>query len=792
MAKSSKKSGRRLVLFPNGARKTNMIVASVIAIGVALTGYSLIIGTAASPTASVTTTTTPAGKMDFQVGFDHTQLSHLASDAGGNNAAVQNAKKLLSDLDAPQNVHIMGFGAGNPEPSKGKYDWGSLDARVRVMGDTVGPSQRMITLCTAPGWMKGADDWAMEAAVLPEHFGDFAQLSAQVAQRYDGNHKDSSGNTLPKVVYFDVWNEMKGFWNDSKNRWDYEGYTNMYNQVYSAIKAVRPDAQIGGPYPSYGPSQYNQSNQVTGAWGSMDQRTLDVMTYWLQNKVGAEFISLDGGPQTNFETGAIATDGFTSGKMFAQMANWIRSLDNAKYPGAKTLPIRWAEFYPGTGGVTGQKAVAIDMDNAITAGLAGVSSVYIWEPEGDPNGGSKYTGYAVWTDVSRSGGGQPTPLYTALKVFHDTFPVGTQLYSVQVSGPVTALASADKVFLLSKSASILTVNVDGQSVTLSPYAVTTVNAHPANAGGDTGGGSGGAGGGTTTPVESTAGTIVGASGKCIDNSDNRQANRNKIQLWTCDDTQAQQWSVNSNGTITTPGGYCLDVQGARTANSTVVQLYTCNGTVAQKWVVNAATRTIVNPHSNKCLDARRNSSADGTQIQIYKCNGTGAQKWTVNGEVMASPSSDTSSGTPSGSTSIGSGSSSSVATGIGTLVGVASKCIDNNDNRQANGNKIQLWTCDSTPAQQWTINSNGTITTPGGYCLDAKDAGTSNGTLVQLWECDDTVAQQWTYDANAHTIVNPHSKLCLDDKYSGTADGNQIWLYACNGSNAQRWTFTSL
>jgi hypothetical protein len=620
MAKNSKNTGRQTSF--KGAKRTNIIISAVVAVGVAITGYSLLIGSAAAPTASVTTTTTPAGTANFEVGFDHTQTSHLASDAGGNTTAVRAAKTLLGQLNAPQNVHIMGFGAGNPEPSKGKYDWGSLDSRVRVMGDTVGESQRMITLCTAPGWMKGTDDWNMDAAVQSSHFGDFATLSAAVAQRYDGTHKDAGGNTLPKVVYFDVWNEMKGFWNNSKNRWDYEGYTNMYNQVYTAIKKVRPDAKIGGPYPSFGPSQYNPSG-VKGAYGTIDQRTLDVMTYWLKNKKGAEFISLDGGPQTDFEKGTVATDGFTSGAMFADLAKWIRSLNDTTYPGAKTLPIRWVEFYPGIGSATGQKAVAISLDNALTAGLAGVSSVYVWEPEGDASGNSQYTGKAVWTDTSKSGGGQSTAFYSALKTLHDTLPVGAQLYQTTVSGPITAFATKDKVLLISKSAVTLNVSVNGTTVSLSPYAVTAVASTPSTGGGSTP---------TPPPTSSNAGAFVGIAGKCLDNSGSKKANGNKIQLYTCNGTGAQKWTINSNGTITNSNGYCLDATDAGTVKGTIVQLWQCDDTKAQQWSYDKTASVIhyANPNaSNLCLDAKNAGTTNGTQIQIYTCNGTAAQKWTL-------------------------------------------------------------------------------------------------------------------------------------------------------------------
>ena len=41
---------------------------------------------------------------------------------------------------------------------------------------------------------------------------------------------------------------MKGFWDTGRNSWNAQAYTTLYNDVYAAIKAVRPDAEVGGPY----------------------------------------------------------------------------------------------------------------------------------------------------------------------------------------------------------------------------------------------------------------------------------------------------------------------------------------------------------------------------------------------------------------------------------------------------------------------------------------------------------------------------------------------------------------
>ena len=78
---------------------------------------------------------------------------------------------------------------------------------------------------------------------------------------------------------------------------------------------------------------------------------------------------------------------------------------------------------------------------------------------------------------------------------------------------------------------------------------------------------------------------IQALGKCLDNSRNLSANGNKIELWDCNGTAAQKWSVNAKGQIVhTASGKVLDVTGGATANGTTVQLYAANTNKRQLWV----------------------------------------------------------------------------------------------------------------------------------------------------------------------------------------------------------------
>jgi hypothetical protein len=131
-----------------------------------------------------------------------------------------------------------------------------------------------------------------------------------------------------------------------------------------------------------------------------------------------------------------------------------------------------------------------------------------------------------------------------------------------------------------------------------------------------------AGGGGT----GTTGPIHGYEGLCLDDRSASTADFNPVQVYTCNGTNAQNWTVESNGTLQVLGG-CLDVDGAGTANGTTVDYYPCNGTAAQVWDPQS-NGELINPNSGKCLDDT-GYGGSGTQVQIWACADTSNQQWTL-------------------------------------------------------------------------------------------------------------------------------------------------------------------
>jgi beta-glucosidase len=132
--------------------------------------------------------------------------------------------------------------------------------------------------------------------------------------------------------------------------------------------------------------------------------------------------------------------------------------------------------------------------------------------------------------------------------------------------------------------------------------------------------------GTAVSTGGASGPITGYEGLCLDDRSASTADYNPVQVYTCNSTDAQDWTVESNDTLQVLGG-CLDVDGAGTTNGTTVDYYPCNGTGAQVWEPQS-NGELLNPNSGKCLDDT-GYGGSGTQVQIWTCDDTSNQQWTL-------------------------------------------------------------------------------------------------------------------------------------------------------------------
>jgi hypothetical protein len=388
------------------------------------------------------------------IGVTHTQYT---IGNWSDPAANASARAVLTGTATYQNQHIFGWGALNPEPSPGQFDWTSLDKRINLIRATGGTP--VITLCCAPDWMKGGEpgetDWTkLEQAPTPDHYADYATLAVEVARRY------------PDVRRFQVWNELKGFWNKQLNRWDYEAYTDFYNVVYDALKSYDSTLAVGGPYVVVDlwarSSAGGHPSALTGDCGTVDQRSLDVLTYWLAHAHGADFIAVDASSRTR-DDGTV-TSSTVSAAVFGAITRWIRQ--------RTTLPVWWSEFHVGRADAAGQPKLMATATAALL-GMVGAqaSAAFVWQPEADPGTVEKRP-LALWTSTADAAGGEPLP-------YGDTLARVQELLADRAAPDPVSWPSADVGVLRGHSSALLVhsadgtvdIEVGGQVVHLGPYEV---------------------------------------------------------------------------------------------------------------------------------------------------------------------------------------------------------------------------------------------------------------------------------------------------------------------------------
>jgi hypothetical protein len=167
--------------------------------------------------------------------------------------------------------------------------------------------------------------------------------------------------------------------------------------------------------------------------------------------------------------------------------------------------------------------------------------------------------------------------------------------------------------------------------------------------------------------------------------------------------------------------------------------------------------------TNFCLDLENGLLDNGLPLQVWQCNSnTNNQKWDVGDP-------------PETSYPV-----------TNKIQGLAGKCMDVNQASSANGTQVQLYHCNGTNAQVWTMPGDGTVRALG-KCLDVQGGSTAAGTRVQLWDCNGSGAQQW-FHSLAYEFVNPQSNRCLDVIGANSSDFTPLQIWNCNQMDNQRWS----
>jgi serine protease len=138
---------------------------------------------------------------------------------------------------------------------------------------------------------------------------------------------------------------------------------------------------------------------------------------------------------------------------------------------------------------------------------------------------------------------------------------------------------------------------------------------------------------------------------------------------------------------------------------------------------------------------------------------------------------------PSGTSRAASFNWNVTATG-NPLKGPNGKCLDDSGGSISNGNKIDIWTCNGSPAQKWTFA--GKELSVLGKCLADHDY-TGAGTKLVLWSCIGHKNEQWTHKSDGEYVLATNG-LCLTDPSGSTVNGTQVEIRACKDLKDQRWS----
>ncbi|WP_375490969.1 choice-of-anchor D domain-containing protein [uncultured Jatrophihabitans sp.] len=410
--------------------------------------------------------------------------------------------------------------------------------------------------------------------------------------------------------------------------------SNTGNTVLTLNKAAPPAAPFGAPSPVSEGQQINPGDEITQTVTFAPTTTGAVSGSYLitgNDNQGAQTVTLTGtGTSTGTGTGTGTIPSPAAGGWHANgsaVQNGATTTltpatetqaGNVVYPTAVPTAGLHVKFTAQLNGGTGADGLAFDLLDP-----AKNTSTSLGKTGGALGFGS-LTGTAVALDTYRNTG-DPSANFYGIATGATGGGSDSLTYAASAPAP-TSLRSGTHTVDVAVTSTGLSVSLDGGTPLTAKVTVPAkaLLAFSAGTGGETDVHA------VTDVVITTvppSGAITGIAGKCVDVSGANTADGTKVQLYTCNGTNAQVWTFPGNNTIHALGK-CLDVNQAAKTNGTKVQLYTCNGTVAQVWNVES-NGEIVNPNSGRCLDDPGSKTADGTGLEIYDCNAGANQTWQV-------------------------------------------------------------------------------------------------------------------------------------------------------------------
>ncbi|KXZ48480.1 hypothetical protein GPECTOR_27g650 [Gonium pectorale] len=301
---------------------------------------------------------------------------------------------------------------------------------------------------------------------------------------------------------------------------------------------------------------------------------------------------------------------------------------------------------------------------------------------------------------------------------------------------------------------------------------------------------------------------------------------NGLRIACCNFPTNTETAVISSGAIMTRGsatsGTCLDVTFNNQSPGTFIQQWACSSgeNAAQYFTITSTSTgayTITTTQKGLCLTVQNGGTGYGTRIILDNCvNGARNQAWSIvpvgsdraniftvrptHASEMCLDISGSSSangavvqlwgcnGTPAQFFSLSLPTRANTGS-VQALAGENDRCLDVSGNRQNPGTYIQTFTVTAAGTNAYQLKSSG------GFCMTVQNAGSFSGARIIIDRCVNGASNQLFrasagYQGGVSLSPFHATNLCLDVSNGSTNNGAVVQLWNCNGSKSQSWKVT--
>lgn len=402
-------------------------------------------------------------------------------DAYGAPDSLARGRAVLAASTTLQLQYLYGYGAANPSPDAGTYDFASLDARlggvIKATGGTAvlglgGAPDRMLD--TAPTDTNLSHRFGPSA----DHLADFQSLVTVVAQRY--------GTELPYAIL----GAMKDSPTVTPGQWDVDayldgGYLPLAAQLSSGFHFVK----LGGPWLRIEGTGSDAGTTAGGAsythelMLAADRAALVRFLERAGNTLSFVIVQRDAVDPADPRHLSAATN-YTDAQLlemtplFGEAVTKVRDTIQSTLGGSKPLWVQSDFTNYRDGGVSPAYQAAYVASVIKWEMEAGASAFILSVPQQQVvDGGEEMVSkdgsmLRLFTNTKVRDGGYPYPAADVMAAVKQRFPPGTQLYPTRTDVPtLEALASSATLLLINKSPGRreLLVNCAPEPDTGAPY-----------------------------------------------------------------------------------------------------------------------------------------------------------------------------------------------------------------------------------------------------------------------------------------------------------------------------------